>query len=368
MKLNLTYITILLLVLSSQIANGQAIELRTEIDKIIKYDTDLEIDDNPGFIISVIDEDSLYHLPYGKIYSDHSDSPSADDIYEIGSITKSFTALLTLELHEQGFINLTDAVNHHMHPNHRNPRLDHISIHDLLTHQSGLPKRPDLIGRKMRKATSPYQYYDKHDLLRFYSSYVPQNITEFQYSHTNYGLLEVILENATGESIDHLLREYIIDPLSMTDTYIDWPKENKESITPGYDKASRLTEAWKYGSHSASEGGKSSANDLTIFVNHYMSAKEHSLSKVMNQSLEVQVPKSISKSISTAYGWQIYNRKKSGYPIYTYTGRTSGHNAFIAFIKETKTAVIILSNSVLGTEDLGLQILRMINYNWKRKV
>jgi len=368
MQVFLSKILVFGFLLSTYVVKAQLSELRAEIDKIIKYDTDLEIDDNPGFIISVLDEDSLYHLPYGKIYSDHSDSPSADDIYEIGSITKSFTALLTLELHEQGLINLTDAVNHHMHPNHQNPRLDYISIHDLLTHQSGLPKRPDLIGRKMRNATCPYQYYDKHDLLRFYSSYVPQNKTEFQYSHTNYGLLEIILENATGESIDHLLRQYIFEPLSMTDTYIDWPKENKESITPGYDKASRLTEAWKYGSHSASEGCKSSANDLTIFVNHYINVKEHSLGKVMNQSLEVQVPKSISKSISTAYGWQIYTRKKNGYPIYTYTGRTSGHNAFIAFVKETKTAVILLSNSVLGTEDLGLQILRMINYNWKRKV
>jgi hypothetical protein len=48
-----------------------------------------------------------------------------------------------------------------------------------------------------------------------------------------------------------------------------------------------------------------------------------------------------------------------------HTGRTSGHSCFMGMVKETNTAVVIFSNSWMGTGDLGLQILRMINQNWK---
>ena len=48
-------------------------------------------------------------------------------------------------------------------------------------------------------------------------------------------------------------------------------------------------------------------------------------------------------------------------------GNTSGHSAFIGMVPENRTAVVVLSNSAFGTKDLGLLILRMINYNWKRK-
>ena len=348
---------------------AQPDDLRKEIDKIIKYDTEIVIENNPGFVISVIDKDSLYHHSYGNKYADSKSPPTSKDIYEIGSITKSFTALLTLALEERGFLSLQDPVNHHLHHNHHNPRLSNITIHDLLTHTSGLPKHPDLFGRKMKDPQNPYKNYNKDDLLRYYVAFVPADQPTFNYSHTNYALLEILLENATGVDLPQLMHKYIWSPMKMDDTFITWNKETEFNISPGYDKASRLTKPWEYKSFAASEGAKSTSQDLSAYINFQMNdAVQGSLSNVIAKTQEIQVPKSLNKVISTAYGWQVYTRNKDGYPIYTYSGRTSGHNTFIAYIKETKTAVIILSNSVLGTEDLGLQVLRMINYNWKRKV
>ncbi len=349
--------------------SAQMAELRSEIDKIIKYDTELIIEDNPGFIISIIDQDSTYHLSYGNSYSDSPSPPTPQDIYEVGSITKSFTALLTLALEERGYLSLKDPVNNHLHRNHQNPRLEHITVHDLLAHTSGLPKHPDLFGRKMLDAQNPYRTYNKEDLLSFYKGFIIENESTFEYSHTNYALLEVIIENATGSKFHDLVQKYISRPMGMNHTYTSWGKESKASITPGYDKASRLTDPWEYKSFAASEGIKSTSTDLCRYVNFHVNTETSgSLVSAITKSQEIQIPNSLNNAISSAYGWQVYTRDKDGYPIYTFTGRTSGHNAFIAYIKETKTAVIILSNSVLGTEDLGLQVLRMVNYNWKRKV
>lgn len=365
--LKVAYITLFGVLISIDLS-AQIDDLRKEIYKIIKYDTELVLEDNPGFIISVIDQDSVYQLPFGNKYSDRTSLPIDTDIYEIGSITKSFTAILTLALYERGYFSLDDPINDHLHSNYKNPRLESITIHDLLTHSSGLPKHPDFFGRKMRDPQNPYKYYGKQDLLKYFTGYIPEEAPHFEYSHTNFALLEIILENATGSDFQELMAKHIWNPMKMEHTFIEWNMESAVNICPGYDKAYRLVEPWEFSSFAASEGIKTSAHDLSKFVQYQINEISSSLENAIELSQEIQIPKSLNESISTAYGWQIFNRSKDGYPIYTYNGRTSGHNAFIAYVKETKTAVIILSNSVLGTEDLGLQVLRLINYNWKRKV
>ena len=362
-------LSVLLASLTVVTLSAQIPKLRSEIDKIIKYETELDIDNNPGFIISIIDQDSTFHISYGNIYSDSPSLPTANDIYEVGSITKSFTALLTLALEERGYFSIKDPVNNYLDRNHQNPRLGNITIHDLLVHTSGFPKYPDLFGRKMKYPQNPYKNYDKGDLLNYYSGYILDDEPRIKYSHTNYALLEIILEKATGSVLQQLMRKYIFNPMKMDNTFMTWNKESDIDLSPGYDKASRITEPWMYKSFMASEGVKSTAQDLCSYINFQVNDDiQGSLSNVISKAQEIQVPNSLNESISSAYGWQVFSRNKDGYPIFTYSGRTSGHNAFIAFVKETKTAVIILSNSVLGTEDLGLQVLRLINYNWKRKV
>ena len=358
------YLYSLALLLCTIHLTAQVDHLRNEVDKIIKYDTQLEIDDNPGFIISIIDQDSIYHLPYGKVYSDSNTAPTQNDIYEMGSITKSFTALLTLALQERGILSLTDSINQYITEYYQNDEMSGVTIHDLLIHQSGLPISPDFIGKKTNGVGSPYENYDKIDLLNFYKKFNPKDKKSFKYSHTNYGLLEIILENATESSIEYLFDQYIFSKLLMHQTHM---MNDSTAVTIGYDKANRERQPWKYKSHYASEGIVSTSTDLIKFVKAQFADKSNSLTESIKECQKIQIEKSLNKSISSTYGWHISNRKSGQFPIYTNTGRTSGHNAFIAFVKETKTAVIILSNSVLGTEDLGMQILRMINYNWKRK-
>jgi hypothetical protein len=64
-------------------------------------------------------------------------------------------------------------------------------------------------------------------------------------------------------------------------------------------------------------------------------------------------------------GWNVKQLEKN--TILSQSGLTSGYNSFACMVPETSTAVIVLSNSIYGTQDLGLQILRMINENWKRE-
>jgi hypothetical protein len=67
-----------------------------------------------------------------------------------------------------------------------------------------------------------------------------------------------------------------------------------------------------------------------------------------------------------AGGWHIVKSKK-WYNVLTHSGMSSGHHAYISIVPETRTGVIILANSVIGTEDLSFLILKMINHSWKRR-
>jgi CubicO group peptidase (beta-lactamase class C family) len=77
-------------------------------------------------------------------------------------------------------------------------------------------------------------------------------------------------------------------------------------------------------------------------------------------------PSGIHRNTWAAMGWHVLRHRKRP-DIVTHTGSTAGHRATIAFVKETKTGVVILSNSPFGHNGLEFSILRMLNDDWKRK-
>ena len=74
----------------------------------------------------------------------------------------------------------------------------------------------------------------------------------------------------------------------------------------------------------------------------------------------------LNKYLGIALGWHIVY-PKGKFVVHTHTGRSPGQSAFVAIARETGTAVVILCNSAIGTDDLGMEILRIMNRNWQRK-
>ncbi len=352
----------LLIGISLYAQNG---DLKVEIERIILHDTDISLEDTPGFIIGIVDQDSTYYVEFGSKEKNKTQRLDASDIFETGSISKVFTSSLVSILAENGSITYDSKINDYLPIESQNPRMDEVSILDLIQHTSGLPVRPYFFGAKEKDPQNPYGYYEKEDLLNFYTNFIPKTSGEFNYAHTDYGLLEIILERATGTPFDKLMEQFIIKPLGLKNTFVFFKERKKDVITQGYDRAGREVEPWSFASFGASEGVKASAADLMKFMKVNIGLIDHPYTETFAQNHKKEVDTNFNESIKTGRGWQIIDQRKR-YDIITHNGKTNGHNVFMAFIKETGTGVIVLSNSNIGTRDLGFLVLRMINFNWKR--
>ncbi|MEE9439922.1 MAG: serine hydrolase domain-containing protein [Saprospiraceae bacterium] len=360
------YKIMLSLLFLSQAILSQNGDLKVEIQRIILHDTQISLDDTPGFIIGIVDEDSTYFVEFGSDVKGSTSTLNSDKIFETGSLTKVFTSSLVSVMVNEGVINYSDFINTFLPLELQNPRMDSVTILDLVQHTSGLPVRPYFFGVKQKDPQNPYAYYTKEDLVKFYTSFLPKTKAQFNYGHTNYGLLEVILEQASNTSFDKLMNKYIIEPMDLDSTFVFFKERKKEILTLGYSRAGKTVKPWSFASFGGSEGLKTSASDLVKFMKINLGIIDHPYAAIFTINHNKEVATNFNTSILAGKGWQIIDQKKR-YDIITHTGKTTGYNAFIAFIKETKTGVVILSNSSIGTKDLGFLILRMINFNWKRK-
>ena len=340
--------------------------IKNEISKIIDYDTEIDFKSTPGFTVAIVDGDSSFVFGFGKSHPDVETDIDPQSVFEVGSISKSFSASLVSILDNEGILKLSDKINSHLPEKYRNPRLEDVTVNHLLTHNSGLPKLPMYIGSKQKNPQNPYADYSKIDLLKFYSDFIPEDKRKFIYSHVGYALLEIVIEHATEMEYELALQQYLLEPLQLQTTFVHKSERNEALITPGFDRAGRETLKWDYASFAGSEGIKSNIYDLIDFTKAQIGIDDDPISKVFQQNHLPEVKTHYNDHIFAGKGWHVFNQKKS-FNILTHSGKTYGHRAYISFIKETRTAVIILSNSSVGTEDLGLLILRMINDNWKRK-
>jgi CubicO group peptidase (beta-lactamase class C family) len=151
----------------------------------------------------------------------------------------------------------------------------------------------------------------------------------------------------------------------MQNSFVSFKEKKEGVVIPGLDRTTDKVEPWSFNSFSASEGMRSSAEDLIKYLKAFSQSSSSELDLILPNIIKTYEP-SFTEKLFYGQGWHVMKINKRLRALIS-NGNTSGHSAFIASIPETKTGVVILSNSSYGTHDLGLLILRMINYNWKRK-
>ena len=333
------------------IAQSNSLQLRKEIEKIIRYDTNIPMHDHKGFIVGVIDRDSTYIVSFTAEESNLS-KILPQDKFQLGGLSKVITALLLEHLDKEEFINLEDSINDYLPIEYQNPNLE-ISWLDLLTHRSSLPKQPAGIGAQQPEPNNPYAHYSNRDVLQFYRNYQGGK-KNFVYSHYNYALLEATLQVHFG-SADSLFTEVINNRFRFDSITL-----NPSILSIGYDRTDSESATWTFRSYQLSQGISSNLEGLLKFLKYQIS--DHSLDGLHEPIIKT----GMRNALYITKGWYVL-RPKRWYNVYTHAGTTDGHKAYMGFVKETQTGVVLLSRSNSEINDLGLLILRMINHTWKRK-
>ena len=161
----------------------------------------------------------IYKKGFGPANMEWNIPNEPDTKFRLGSITKQFTATLILQLVEQGKIKLDGKVSDYL-PDYRKDTGARMSIHQLLSHTSGVPNYTAQAGFFANVSRNPFKVDD------FVKQYASGDLefepgSKFNYSNSGYFLLGDIIEKVTGKSYEQVLKENILDPVGMKNTGYD---------------------------------------------------------------------------------------------------------------------------------------------------
>ena len=199
-----------------------------------------------GIVVGVIDAHGRRFVSYGV--SDKADGRPVDQrtIFEIGSMSKVFTSLLLADMVQRREVKLDDPVAKYLPAGVKVPERGgrQITLIDLATHTSGLPRLPTNLAPK--DPGNPYADYTVAQLYAFLSSYsLPRDIgSQYEYSNLGGGLLGHVLALRAGTDYGALVRQSITGPLGMTSTTIALTPEEKARLAIGHDAALARTSNW----------------------------------------------------------------------------------------------------------------------------
>ncbi len=268
----------------------------------------------------------------------------------IGSISKSFTALMTLILVEERLIDLNATINTYL-PNYQGAASNTATIHQMLTHISGIPNHggiPDLSKKRVR------WHYDSEEYLELLKEVKIQSKPgeKFGYSGIAYDILAIICEKVSGKTFANLLQEKIFLPLGMNNTKLDSNLDFDKKRAQGYEYY--LLEGFLNPSYismsiiKGSGGILSTVEDLAKFTDECFN-KQTLISKAMYQKMFTSFVKDWQHY---GYGWWITKDKIQGRELnlISHGGSIDGYKAYLTRVVEDGIDVILLQNNYFRTE------------------
>ena len=311
-----------------------------------------------GIVVGLIDADGRRVVSYGQTASGGGQPVNGETIFEIGSITKVFTALALADMVQKGEVKLSDPVAKYLPSDTKTPSRGGkaITLEDLATHTSGLPRLP--LNMSMKNPANPYADYTPADLYTFLSSYeLRRDIgSRYEYSNLAAGLLGQALANRAGTDYETLIRSRILEPLGMTSTSMRVPAAMTARFAQGHDALLQPAGHWDFSALAGAGALRSTANDLLTFLAAAMGLQKTPLSTAMT-SMTAARRKTDSPRVEVALGWHISTI--NGREIVWHNGGTGGFRSYMGYDPGRRTGIVVLSNAstAMAPDDIGMQLL-----------
>ena len=299
-----------------------------------------------------------YYYNYGETKVGNKTKPTEESLYEIGSITKTFTSLLLAKAVIDGKVNLSNKITKYLPDSlKQNTSLDSITLQSLSNHSSGLPRQPDNLKSSITDRSQPYDNYNERHLFSFLKHYNAINKPgeRFEYSNLAYSLLGVILERVYRKPYETLLAQSVTEPLKLSHTIITIREKDKALLVQGHYENDKEAPVWQQ--HLKGAGSiLSSASDLLI----YGKAQLPNATTGLTKSIVLTQKKTFTEdNNSIGLGWHLLPNSQD--KVIMHTGRTGGQSSFIAIDLTKSIVIVMLSNKSTRQQEVGLKLLSLIS-------
>lgn len=316
-----------------------------------------------GLVIGVIQRGERHTKGFGHVSEANTSPSDAATLFEIGSVTKVFTAVTLARMALDGKLKLDDAITDYLPKDVTNRELRQITLTHLATHTSGLPRMPENFDEVSKDENNPYLNYKAEHLYQHLNSVKLKKPPgpDSGYSNLGFALLGHILELRAGKSYEALVKDALCVPLEMGHTTIRLSDEQKKSLSPGHDRKGRVVPNWDFDVMAPAGAFRSNVEDMLKFVAANLRPDASGLGKALEESHKTRIRGWGGKR---GLAWHKLETME-GLKIVWHNGGTGGYVSFIGFDKDHQTGVIILSNygdAMAGDDSvdkMALEILKL---------
>jgi serine-type D-Ala-D-Ala carboxypeptidase/endopeptidase len=282
--------------------------------------------------------------------------------FEIGSVTKTMTAALLAEFIARGEVALEDPLAKLLPPGTSVPSYNarQITIADIVTHTSGLPAIPSQY--RITDINNPYASVTERDLLGALAATQLTRAPGSQWEYSNFAMmvLSYALAKRSGKDYEALLRERLLAPLGMNETYVA-KRPPQVRLAQGHFANTMPTVPWDFPADMAGVGGvRATLPDMVRYLEGELGTRQSAITPALARTQQ-QVTSVGDHTMGI--NWEILSTANiaNGHTLIMHGGGTGGYSSFVVFDRAAKRAAVLLSDTALtdigGLTTLGLHLL-----------
>lgn len=320
-------------------------ELEKQLDYLLRYQVHVNFDKTPGILVSIIDNGKVWTMARGQELD--SDRPlSSSDVFQLGGNSQIITAEIIQDLISSNMLDWHTKLETIFPSYDLSKEVGDITIHELLHHKSGVP----LFILGIDNLTDS-QNISGLETIKILSNQTLDS-KAFEYTQHNYTILKEVIYKITNLPYFLFFKYWTKNLLNRTIEY-------ESSPVAGLDKNGFY--------HSGQQGDYHdhiiSMDDMNALLMQVIIPGLQERDASADQQIEKT---NINRRTYIMEGWYGIKLSKNRY-LYTHAGSTNRHHTSIQVMPDTGTAVVVFTNSELGADKIGLDLMKFINQNWRRK-
>jgi D-alanyl-D-alanine-carboxypeptidase/D-alanyl-D-alanine-endopeptidase len=305
-------------------------------------------------VVALVTHGQTLVCPFGTL-GEGGPPATVDTLYEIGSLTKTFTGTLLALMTAERTVRLDEPVNALLPAGTQVPSAPErpITLLDLATHRSGLSRMPDNMPRSQPE--NPYLDYSADRLYEYLRgatlSHEPGQA--YLYSNLGMGLLGHALALRAGRDYDALFRERITEPLGMRDTKRALPASELARLAPGQDGDGNPAPHWDFDVLAPAGGLRSSGRDMSRFVRAALGLEETSVTTALRTAASPR-----ARSGRGRIGLAFHVRADG---VRWHNGETAAHSSYLGLDHDKQCGVVVLNGAAIAlTDEIGERALHFL--------